>query len=108
MESDFVKKCLEISTAHITQVDAALLGNEEIYWSNDEFDVSFTGICYTYCWVIGVPTWPIADDLAKAVQAIGFSKSFTEVMLKARELNCDYVKLDRDSSIMDSLTTHDW
>ncbi len=108
MESDFVKKCLEISTAHITQVDAALLGNEEIRWSNDEFDVSFTGICYTYGWVIGVPTWPNEDDLAKAVQAIGFSKSFAEVMLKARELNCDYVKLDRDSYFMPGLQQHGW
>jgi len=89
-----ISKCLEVSTAHISEKDRDLL-NE-----NDTFGLVVHQYEYGYL----IFTQVNRNNLSKE----GFSNAFINLITEAVEGGCDWIRLDSINPIYDNLETFDW
>lgn len=91
---DNVRKFLDVSTANLTEDEAALVGDTE----NIIYSVHSHGM-----WV-----WVAPDDVHdKGIAERGYP-NLVAVMKVARELDCPWINFDADAETLDGLPTFDW
>jgi hypothetical protein len=97
-----LSKYLDISTAHITEKDGALIGKKQAPFYLMESEGG-TG-CFFY-----VPGLDTADDveLTHELSSFGFSLGFVRLFLQARESKARLIRFDVDGDDHD-LPTYDW
>lgn len=89
-----IKKILEINGSHISKETSNILSSEPEFINLIIQELDY-GWLLSECEDTDLDTGLIHNDL----QAI---------MLKARELGCDYVILDCDAECLDGLAVYDW
>lgn len=91
----FVFRTLDISTNHVTREDALKLD------ACDDGTICAYNLG-EYGWLVYVgeieDNWP-ADE---------WSAAFRNIMLTARDMDCDYVRFDRDGREYEELPLFDW
>ena len=98
MRRDGIQKMLDVSTAHITREDSAVL----VEWSRmDESPCCFAS--YEHGWWLHV--W---EEDCGPIERRELSESFMAILRLCRSLDIDYLKLDCDGTEHDDLDKHDW
>jgi hypothetical protein len=92
----FIFKVLDISTGHMTQDDNQVLElNRDTDGPMPAYELK------EYGWLVYVGE--LEDNWKEDM-----SPAFVEVLKKAQELGCDYVRFDRDGRVYDELPTFEW
>lgn len=87
----FIYKVLDISTAHITEMDVEMLRLEKsLSYKLDE-----------YGWLVYL------DEIGENWHA-SMSEAFRDILKEAKELGCDYVRFDRDGRTYQELPVFNW
>jgi hypothetical protein len=98
-----IKKFLDISTAHITEKDGALLRKFEPDFSLlmivENTETASRVIC--------------ADDpnsvhAIQVLRTMGFSINFIRILQEAHKMDCYFVSFDGDGTLVPDLETFDW
>ena len=92
----YVRRILDISTAHVSGRTAELIRCERLH----AFAVIFEK--GDYGWLVYVPSEPGNEDHPD------FPADLKAVMVFARKLDCDWIMFDRDGVILDELPAFDW
>ena len=94
IENPFIFKVLDISTGHMTKADNEALEEYEAVVPSYELK--------EYGWLVYVGE--IDDNWPDHVM----SEEFRRIMREAAELDCDYVRFDRDGREYPGLPSFDW
>jgi hypothetical protein len=117
MNASNVRKHLDLSTAHITEEDNALLmGDAAVEKNVDGYDQpeqpSIPCVEYGYGFIVFVNHHH--DDAAEqaayvaALVNAGYSSAFCNLIKLAWKLDVDMIRLDRDADEDDELPTFQW
>jgi len=94
MKDPFIFRVLDICTCHMTLEDARML--EENIRDLSAYELGEYGwLCYV-------------GEISDNWNTDGWSEAFVNVLKKAKELGCDYVRFDRDGREYDELPVFDW
>ena len=93
---DGVWKYIDVSTVHVTPDDCVLLDNDALPLVVYQYEEGY--------WIL-VPT---EDGEIDDVMNAGGSVYLTDILWRAFELDCYWVKLDRDGNEYEDLRTHNW
>lgn len=91
----YIFKVLDCSTGHMTKEDAQKLGDDNNMVPSYELE--------EYGWLVYSEGW--TDDPS---QYEGMSPAFIKVLEWANELECNYVRFDRDGYTYDTLPMFEW
>jgi hypothetical protein len=91
-----VLKYLDLSTAHLPEGERTALQAGELL-DNDWPRV----ITHEYGWWVNVPSDPVAYDFSDQAPALA------QIIKHARELDCEWVNIDRDADTIDALPVHE-
>jgi hypothetical protein len=100
-KNPYLVQSLDISTGHLTQKEVALL-EEATAGQSDNPVVAYK---YEYGYLVYVPDEK-ADYLA--IAEYGYERQFRDILRRARELKCKYVKFDGDGITYEDLETYNW
>jgi len=103
----YIEKMLTVSTGHYTESDDQML--EAIAFDKEpEYN-------HLTCWVMptghGFIVWVSSDSMEEILveyREAGFSEAFCNMVNKARELDCNWVRFDCDVPSTDGFQTFDW
>jgi len=98
----YINKVLDCSTAHITNNDNNLLKEASKDSVNQNPVIAYE---YEYGFLVYVPE---DKDIRESALKYGYSKEFTNLIDKARELNCKYLQLDGDGIVYYDAPQFDW
>lgn len=106
-----VQTFLDLSTAHITSKDAALL-TKHVTEGRPEDSMMFVYACGDYGWTVstaGMLDTPFEREMRlAAMRDIGYSDHFVAMMTHAADLGVQMVRLDCDAELEPGLPTFDW
>jgi len=93
---DAVWKYLDVSTSHVTPDDCDLLDRDELPLVVLPFDEGY--------WILV----PIEEGFEDELLGAGGSRYLIDVLERAADLDCYWVKLDRDGNEYEDLRTYNW
>ena len=101
---DYVRKILDISTAHVSEETAGKLGDALQQWLETAPFIAYTKSRHNdeYGWWVYVPSEPGRE------MEPGFPADLKTCMEHARSLGCDWIMFDRDGVTIDALPDYDW
>ena len=97
-----INKVLDISTGHLTKKDNELLTEA----GKGETGNPIVAYIYEYGYFVFVPEED--DGLNQHAETYGYSKTFTKIMTRARELKCKYIQFDGIGIEYEDLEVFDW
>jgi hypothetical protein len=98
----YIHTTLDISTGHLTGKDNELLTEA----GEGESGNPIVTYIYEYGYFVFVPEEDAG--LNQHAETYGYSKAFTKIMARARELKCKYIQFDGDGIQYDDLDTFNW
>lgn len=102
-ENPYTFKCLDVSTAHITEKDNELLGQEDL-----AVNAAISAYGYEYGFYVYSSDGATSEaDFARMKEA-GFSEELLNLIRIAYERGCKFLTLDRDGPIYNDLPQFDW
>ena len=101
-KTPYLVKSLDISTGHLTKQDEKLLRAAAKGVDTNPI-IAYK---YEYGYFVHVPDKD--EGLNKACIKEGYSKEFTLLLIRARELGCKYIQFDGDGITYDDIPSFDW
>lgn len=93
---DGVWKYIDVSMIHVTRDDVVLLENDALPLVTLQYEEGF--------WILV----PIEEGSSDEIMEAGGSAYLIDVLDRAYELDCYWVKLDRDGNEYEDLRTYNW
>lgn len=101
----YINKVLDCSTAHITNNDNNLLKEASEAPKDSVNQNPIIAHEYEYGFLVYVPE---DKDIRESALKYGYSKEFTNLIDKARELDCKYLQLDSDGVTYNNIFRFNW
>jgi hypothetical protein len=99
-----IGRFMDCSTAHIHFTDAELLTHDSV--RRDHILIVFK---YDEGFFVHVnPEDELFEETLREAQKAGYSRWLRELLQRAKDLGCWFLRLDADGTMYDGLETHEW